>query len=92
MSKQRLENELKRIKKNMGELLPDVHNEILKQCLINGKIPRNPKLKELVRLLEDGFYVALCAKTLPTMPSDKWMKENGTVCQPLDWVDEAFIL
>jgi hypothetical protein len=88
MSKQRLENELKLIKKNLQEVKPDIHTEIVKECLLKGKTPRDPKLKELVRLIEDCYYVALCAKTLPSMPNDSWMEDHGTVAQPLDWKDD----
>jgi hypothetical protein len=85
MSKQRLENKLIQLRKRMQEAHPNKDNQILYQCLAYNKTPKDKRLKELVRLLEDGIYVGICSGIYPTMPCDAWSKDNGSLCQPEDY-------
>ncbi|TRZ51886.1 hypothetical protein D4S03_04335 [bacterium] len=88
MSKQRVFNYIIKCEKEDQVLSQEMESEILYESLANGKIPKDPYLKELARTLADFLCLNICCKIFPSMPSESWVmanKENPTLCQPLDW-------
>ena len=90
MGLQQLENEAKRIIKTIESEIQADHQRRLHFCLTQNKIPtKDQKLKSLVDKLRNCVDVAQASNALPTMPSDTWRREHGTICQPLDGVDDT---
>ena len=69
MSKVRIQNQLRKLDRLQKEREIADLPAALKDCILNEKTPKNPRIRELVRLIEDSYYVAVCAGVLPSMPA-----------------------
>lgn len=85
MSKTRIQNQLRKIVKLQEERLTNAIPGMIKDYLINGKPIINEKALALANKICNSIKESIDNKLLPSMPSDTWMREHGTVCQPLDY-------
>jgi hypothetical protein len=69
MSKQRIENSIRKMEKFRKERLQEIGMPgILYNCIINNKVPKDPKIKTKVWQVEDFYSECLCAQVLPNAP------------------------
>jgi hypothetical protein len=85
MSKQRLENTLKRLKKGLSDSRPNMDSHILFLCMTQNKTPKDKRLKKILMGLQDFHYLNLCGGIYPSMPCDAWLLDNNTACQSEDY-------
>ena len=88
MTKQRIQNQLRKIVRLQEERLTNAIPGMIKDYLINGKPINNEKALVLANRISNSVKESIENKLLPSMPCEAWMKQHGTVCQPLDYQGE----
>ena len=88
MGKQRLQNQIRKLDKLQDKRLDDVLSKMIKDYIVYGKSITNQKAIKIADKIKNMLIRQKEHKIVPNMPSESWMKENGTMCEPLDYQGE----
>jgi hypothetical protein len=88
MGKQRIENQLRKLVRLQKERLSSVVPKMVKDHLIDGKPLKNDRAITMADKIKNFHKELYENKLLPSMPSEEWMREHGTVAQRLDYIEE----